>query len=532
MSARYVQYAIKLVSLLGLGAVAGAGFALSYGAILTFFGLAALAFLLVQQSAREHTQSHRRFSLLWARFKTGLVFGIGFFASTGYWLYFAFHDVAAMPPYIALLVAFGIFVYLALYQGLATLILLTAAQCFSNSVGRFALIAFPSAWVLCEWLRASAFTGLPWAAIGYAGLVGLDSPCPEAFSGISQTLGIYGRSWLIAFVAGLGSLVLLKLSRTYPMSPVTSPLKYGTLTLLTLLGLGWWLASVNSSRLSPSGQLSVALLQGNTPQTLKWRPEERERIATDYYRMILNEEAQLVVLPETAIPLVNHELPPEWFDAVTEAGVSMRGDVIVGIVTRQKIAVEQFRHYNSIITLGASNPQIYSKSRLLLIGEFTPAFLKWILKFGDLPMTDFSRGDSRQKLLELSGVKIASSICYEDLFGEDLRAQLPEAEIVLNISNFAWFGKSNAAEQHLQMGRHRSVELGRWSLRAANTGVTAVINQQGAVVARLPEFEKGVLRATVTRVRGTTLYVLWGDMLMLAICSVLLAGCCVWQSRS
>jgi apolipoprotein N-acyltransferase len=521
VSPSLVKLGLTLAAI-GTGALAGSGFATSHGAFLTLIGFAAFAYLLATRSSNERASNQnvnrRPSALLWARFSVGLSFGIGFFLSTGYPLYFAFHDVIAMPSHIALAVAMSVFVYLALYSALASVVLLSLAHRFRLSLTRILLVAFPSVWVICEWLRATAFTGMPWATIGYANFGDLNSSGMTMFNGLSQTFGIYGRSWILAYMAGMIPLAFSWRSHM-------SGLRNGAVVLIAIFAGGWGLAAHHNARLTPNSNLSVALLQGNTPQATKWLPEERARIATDYYQMMLNESAQLIVLPETAFPLASQDLPKVWFDAVEDVGKSNRGNVVFGLVT-QPNGAQNAALYNSIVTLGVSAPQTYKKSRLMLFGEFTPPFLSWVLRYGDIPMNNFSAETGTPKPLKLSDTPIAAGICYEDLFGDYLRAQLPEAELLLNVSNFAWFGRTNAAEQHLQMGRHRSVELGRWSLRTANSGVTAVVDHHGTVVARLPEFEKDVLRATAQRIQGSTLYVVWGDALLLSICLLVLIVCC------
>jgi len=175
-------------------------------------------------------------------------------------------------------------------------------------------------------------------------------------------------------------------------------------------------------------------------------------------------------------------------------------------------------YYNSVVTLGVSPPQIYHKTHLVPFGEFVPPGFDWVMRMVDIPMSNFSRGKPAPPPLEVAGQRVAVNICYEDAFGDEIAARLPQATLLVNVSNVAWFGDSLAPGQHLQIARMRAAETGRFMLRATNTGVTAIIDPRGNVSARLPQFTEGVLTGEVQGYAGATPYVMSGNVPVVVLC--------------
>jgi apolipoprotein N-acyltransferase len=188
------------------------------------------------------------------------------------------------------------------------------------------------------------------------------------------------------------------------------------------------------------------------------------------------------------------------------------------------------RYYNAVVSLGTSPTQGYAKSHLVPFGEFVPPGFGWIVAVLRIPLSDFSRGSDGQRPLRLAGQRVALNVCYEDAFGPEIIRQLPEATLLANVSNVAWFGDSLAPAQHLRIARMRSIETGRTMLRATNTGVTAVIDPRGAVVGRLPSFSAGVLEASVQGYEGATPYVRAGNLPVVAA-ALLVAAAAVGFAR-
>jgi len=181
------------------------------------------------------------------------------------------------------------------------------------------------------------------------------------------------------------------------------------------------------------------------------------------------------------------------------------------------------RYYNSVVSLGASPIQRYDKAHLVPFGEFVPYGFHWIVNAVAIPMSDFSLGTDTPKPLEVAGQQVAPNICWEDAFGEEIIRQLPQATLLVNVSNVAWFGDSLAPSQHLQISRMRAIETGRYMLRATNTGMTAIVDPHGGVVARLPQFTEGILSGGAQGYTGATPYVRWGNVPIVALCFALVA---------
>ncbi|HYL23536.1 MAG TPA: apolipoprotein N-acyltransferase, partial [Burkholderiales bacterium] len=203
------------------------------------------------------------------------------------------------------------------------------------------------------------------------------------------------------------------------------------------------------------------------------------------------------------------------------------GDLLLGVPTRD--TTDEF--FNSVITLGVSPIQVYNKVHLVPFGEFVPPGFAWTLRLVNIPMSDFSRGAPGQRLLAVAGQRVAVNICYEDAFGDEIAAQLPDATLLVNVSNVAWFGDSLAPAQHLQIARARAIETARMHLSATNTGITAAIDRDGMVRARLPQFAEGRLEATAQGYAGATPYVLWRDWPVVVVSLGVLAGAALVARR-
>jgi apolipoprotein N-acyltransferase len=219
---------------------------------------------------------------------------------------------------------------------------------------------------------------------------------------------------------------------------------------------------------------SVALLQGNIPQDMKWQPEKAQATLEIYARMAATSPAQLIVLPETALPLFESSLPDAYRDELRSLGRQNSGDVLTGLPTGSPAGA----YYNGAISLGSAPSQRYYKVHLVPFGEYIP--LKkvwgWVITVLHIPLSDFARGAIDQRPLAIGGQQVAVNICYEDAFGEEIIRQLPAATVLVNVSNLAWFGDSFAPWQHAQMSQMRALESGRMMLRATNTGLTAIID--------------------------------------------------------
>jgi apolipoprotein N-acyltransferase len=362
---------------------------------------------------------------------------------------------------------------------------------------------------LGEWLRAWIFTGFPWLAFGYS-----QTP-PSPLAGYVPLFGVFGASLLTLFVGALLGESLLRFRATPGLSraAIATPI----LLALAVLAGGAVLREVRWT--TPQGSpVSVALLQGNVAQDLKWRPDKFIESLRTYYRLAQENPAQLTVLPETALPAFLDNVPREYLDEMRKLAERERGDLIFGIV------VGNNAHYgNGAVSVGASPEQQYRKSHLVPFGEFIPPGFSWFLKLASIPMSSFTPGTSPQTPMSLVGQQVAVNICYEDAFGEEIIRSLPAATLLVNISNVAWFGDSLAPAQHLQIARIRALETGRMMLRATNTGMTAIIDADGQVISALKPFTRAALRGEVKGYTGTTPFVRWGNGPIVIFCGLLCA---------
>src|SRR5690606_4711253 len=240
-----------------------------------------------------------------------------------------------------------------------------------------------------------------------------------------------------------------------------------------------------------------------------------------YFHLTMAQDARLVILPEIAFPLTADRLSGSYLAQFNAHAERNNGDILFGAVEQ-----ENGEYYNSMFSIGSAETQVYRKSHLVPFGEFIPLkhVFGWIYRdWLNIPLTDLSRGSLDQQPMQVAGQRVAVNICYEDVFGEEIIRQLPQASLLVNVSNDAWYGESNAADQHLQMSQARALETGRMMLRATNTGATAIIDAQGHVLAHAPHFETTVLQGEAQGYSGATPYVRWGNWPFLALAFGLLA---------
>ena len=418
----------------------------------------------------------------------GLAFGAGLFLVGWSWVYVSLHDFGGMPWPLAALATLLVCLYLALFPAAVGY---AQARLASPPPVRL-MVVVPALWTLAEWLRGWLLTGISWLTLGYSQL---DGP----LAGFAPLVGVFGVSFLAAAAAGaLAVLARLRHDRaTYAA---------GSLVVALAIG-GWALRAIDWT--TPRGEpVAVALLQGNIPQELKFVPGRYEATLALYARLIERSSARLIVLPETAIPRFLGEVDPAYLARLKSLAAARGGDILLGA----PVLDADGRYYNAVVSIGASPTQRYAKSHLVPFGEFLPPGFRWVVAVLAIPLGDFSRGGADQQPLAVAGQRVAVNICYEDAFGEEIIRPLPEATLLVNVSNVAWFGDSLAPPQHLRIARMRALETGRVMLRATNTGVTAIVGPDGAVVARLPSFAEGVLEGRVEGRVGATPYVVVGNL--------------------
>ncbi|MBI5660060.1 MAG: apolipoprotein N-acyltransferase [Nitrosomonadales bacterium] len=431
----------------------------------------------------------------------GFCFGLGLFGAGTGWIYIALHDYGNMP-FVLALPATGLFAaLLALFPALAGY-----AQARLGAPGRARLLlAMPAAWALLEWLRGLLFTGFPWLAIGYS------QAASSPLAGYAPLFGVYGVSLAVAANAGLLASLWLRKGRLG-----------ATLVALAALWFGGEALRAVEWTQAQGEPFKVSLLQGNIPQEMKFREEKLAVTLETYRRLALQTDARLIVLPETALPLLRQEVPESYAAILRDHARRNGGDMLIGAFER-----EQGQYYNSVFTLGVAESQSYRKNHLVPFGEFIPLrpVLGWLInEVLNIPMSDLARGGLPQTPLDVAGQKVAVNICYEDVFGEEIIRALPEATLLVNVSNDAWYGNSHAAMQHNQISQMRALETGRMMLRATNTGVTSIIGRDGRILHMLPQHREGVLTGQVQGYAGGTPYMRWGNAAVLLLAALMLAG--------
>ena len=457
----------------------------------------------------------------------GFAAGLGLLTVGTSWVYVSLHDYGGMPMPLAALSTFIFCAIYALCPGIAGAIV----HRLPMPAAPMLLMLFPAAWALADWMRGWLFTGFPWLALGY-------SQAPASpLAGYSPVFGVYGVSLVSALVAGCIALVYLRFAENGQVVDQASRLRRARNAIASTPGLlagalivcGFGLGAIEWTTPVSDKPTRVSLIQGNIPQELKWRPEQARETLDTYLELARSSHAELIVLPETALPMFNVNLPKGYLDKLSDHARAVGGDILTGVPEFDGPG----NYYNSVISLGTSPSQTYRKVHLVPFGDFFPMrwALGWFLELLDIPMSDFSRGATDQRPIAAAGQKIAVNICYEDVFGEEIIRQLPEATILANFTNDAWWGRSLASRQHVQMSQMRSLENGRPMLRATNTGVTAVIDHRGRVQAAAPEFEAAVINAEVFGYTGVTPYMRWGNYAFLLIALALAAASIIVSKR-
>lgn len=448
----------------------------------------------------------------WRGFEQGFLWGMGYFVSGVSWLEISLTHFGGMPYALAVVVILLFCAVLALFPAFVGY-----ALCKIHPLSfrwRF-LALFPALWVMSEWVRSWLFTGFPWLNIGY-------SQIPRGpFAGFAPLLGIFG----VGFATALAAALVLCLVSARREQPSRKPV-FLALLALTLSGLGlyhWrWSHAVGEP-------LTVALMQGNVSQDRKFLEDELSPTLQRYLSMVEQGHARLSVLPESALPITRQELPPEFVEAITDVAVSRHGDVLAGVFDEPV----RGQYFNSVFSFGSSAPQVYHKRHLVPFGEVIPLpgllgpLIHSVLQ---IPLDSQQVGDPHPTPMNVAGQKIAMEICYEDAFGEEAIEGLPQATLLANLTNDAWFGNSIGPEQHLQMAQARSLETARPMLRSTNTGVTALIDEQGRIINRAPRNRVFVLTGTLHGRQGVTPYVRLGNLPILLL-SLLLILVPLWKAH-
>jgi len=417
------------------------------------------------------------------------------------WIFFSLYFHGGSPAILAVAIIVLLSVFLALFPAVTAYLI--NRYCRTDDSIRL-LILFPAAWLLAEWFRGYLWTGYAWMQPGYTQI---DLP----LSGYAPVFGNHAVGALIVVTSGaVLAAVLNKLSWQKAL-----------LVVAFIWVAGFALKQVSWTQ--PAGDdVEVALIQGNVPQELKWKRHMHRKTLQMYRELTLeHKDADVIIWPETAIPDYKHRVPA-YLLSMREEMEQSDTDLLMGLFIKD---MESGRYYNSVINARGGE---YLKRHLVPLGEYIPfrALIGFINRWINIPMSDIDSGPDDQPLLVVAGQPVGLSICFEDAFSRDVRRDLPEATILVNMSNDAWFDGSHESRQHHAMARMRALEAGRFMLRATNTGISSVIGPQGEELKVAAPFEQLVLRASVTPLKGQTPYVFWGDAFILVLAVVLLGAAC------
>ena len=430
----------------------------------------------------------------------GFLFGLGQFGVGVSWIYVAIHVFGYAPVPLAVLLTTAFVAFLALYPALQGYVSVKLQQGLGLNRTATLLLIYPTLWLLFEWLRGWFLTGFPWLNLGYSQL---NTP----LVGIAPVLGVYGVSWATAWTAALMLNLLLVESHK---------LRFMTAGGLALLFIGATGLSAIGWTEKHGDPIKVSLLQGNAPQITKWDPEQIQS-RLDLYANLTRQhwDSDLIFWPENAMTTFYHTLVDDYFAPLVAEAKQHGTTLVVGVPV---LNLQTDEYYSSFVVLG-DKPEMYYKRHLVPFGEFVPleSLLRGLIHFFDLPMSSFSRGSDDQVPLKAAGQLLAPTVCYEDAFGEEVIDFLPQATMLINGSNNAWYGDSFAPHQHLQISRMRAVETGRPLLRATTNGISAIIDYKGHIVKRSPQFETYVLTGEVQPRTGATLYVRWGNWAVIGL---------------
>lgn len=437
-------------------------------------------------------------------------YGVGAFVAGVHWISVSLSVFGGMPAWMADTGTVLFAMYLALFPMLAGF----AASCLHSKQRWLDMVVFAMIWVLSECLRGWLFTGFPWLAVGF-------SQTDTVLVGFIPVGGVLLASFAVALVAGLLALTWLEKS--------LKPVVY--IVLIYVAGAGLSIIQWTSPMKAPP--LTVSLLQGNIPQDLKWNPEFAQQSLDTYLLQLQASKGQLKVLPETALPLfyqrAKTDIPDFLAQVKTIASVPRQG-VLMGTPEMGRTWDE---YYNSAVLIqGKDVDQWYRKAHLVPLGEYLPLkpLTSWLLKVLNIPLGDMSSGSAYQAPIQFGSYRLAVNICYEDVFGTELIQSAKQANVMINMSNLAWFGKTIALDQHLQIARVRAIENGRPMIRATNTGATAIIDANGKLLSALPYFESSILEGQIQGREGETPYQrLGGDRWIYLLILVLIGR--YWRLR-
>ena len=452
------------------------------------------------------------------------LFGTAWLAATFWWLFISMHTYGGLAAPLAVAAVLALAAFLGCYYAVVSWLF----KRLSHTQHALEAMIFAALWTLAELARGWLWTGFPWGAGGYAHVEG-------PLAALPRWVGVYGTGFVAAWIAAWLAMLLWRW-QTQQRVLQLKPAAASVAALSLALGGLWWLRNDAVEAPSPQPGMSVALLQGNIPQDEKFEMGSGVVDALRWYAQQLHDaKAQLVVAPETAIPLLPQQLPADYMDFVRQpfVGKNSQQAALVGIPLGDWD--KGFTNTVEGWLPGQAQPYQYDKHHLVPFGEFIPPMFRWFTELMNIPLGDFNRGALGQPSMNWAGERLSPNICYEDLFGEELAAHFGNAAtaptVMVNLSNIGWFGDSVAIDQHLSISRMRSLEFERPMLRATNTGATVIINHKAEVVSALAPFDRAVLQGEVQGRDTLTPYARWVHALGLLPLTLLCLAVCGFAWR-
>ena len=438
--------------------------------------------------------------------KRSWFYGLGLFGAGTSWVYVSIHVYGYAPAALASFLTLIFSAGLALFSAGTGYVY---ARFLSNKpLGK--TLGFAAIFVLGEWWRSWFLTGFPWLYIGYAHI---DTP----LAGWAPVLGIYGLGFIIAFTGAV----------------LTQTIQQKALNKKSLAAVGLlWLAGAVLNTIDwvepkSTQAMNIAMVQTNIPQEIKWNRDQYLPTLELYKTSSapLWAQADIVIWPEAAIPGY-YQRAQGFLDQMAAQAKKHNTSLITGLPYLYPATETQPRRYHNSIMAFGEGSGTYHKQRLVPFGEYVPLenLLRGMIQFFDLPMSAFTAGSSDQAPIQAGNITLAPFICYEIVYPDLVSQWLPEADMLITISNDAWFGASIGPLQHLQMAQMRALESGRYLLRSTGTGISAIIDQRGHITTQGSQFKREIIRGQAWAYKGATPFSLTGSTPILLLSLLLCLG--------
>jgi len=462
-------------------------------------------------------------------FLLGWIYGIGLFGAGASWPFYSMYYFAHAPLVLAIIATF-LFVTIIAILTTGVFGLLASLFRYKPLFARL-LLFYPAVWVLVEWTRSWLLTGFPWLYLG-------NSQIDTYFAAYAPIAGVLGVSLssvlisgaLVSFVFGNSLRRTIRVMHPTQGSSVSTRVvveePFGSsirvlsgLIIVLLVGVSFTLQKVSWTQ--KSGKvLSVSVLQSNISQLEKVNPENLGASIELYKEMTQqSRKSDLIVWPETGLfDAFNNHMDSLIIPLQKSLKKQEQSILIGGFNINENNHVE-----NSVLALSKESRQVYSKRHLVPFGEYIPLldYIRWLGQWIQLPYSNLVAGQS-DGTLQVSGQTAQMTICYEDAFGSEIIQSLPEATMLINVTHDGWFTGSLEPDQHMQIARMRSLETGRYMVRATTTGPSGIIDEKGNLITTAPPYTKKIIRGKLQPFTGTTPYVRWGDWLIVGFLSAIL----------